>query len=85
MRELSVKGQEIGPPRSHALTLPQRILLGAILGIATGVVFGERAAVLQPIGDAYGAMLQIAVYPYLLCSLMYGLGRLTPVTALRLL
>jgi proton glutamate symport protein len=85
MLELSVKGQEIGPPRSHALTLPQRILLGAILGIATGVVFGERAAVLQPIGDAYGAMLQIAVYPYLLCSLMYGLGRLTPVTALRLL
>ena len=85
MRELLVKGQEIGPPRSHALTLPQRILLGAILGIATGVVFGERASVLQPIGDAYGAMLQIAVYPYLLCSLMYGLGRLTPVTALRLL
>ena len=85
MLELSLKGQEISPPRSHALTLPQRILLGAILGIATGVVFGERAAVLQPIGDAYGAMLQIAVYPYLLCSLMYGLGRLTPVTALRLL
>jgi proton glutamate symport protein len=85
MRELSVKRQGIGPPRSHALTLPQRILLGAILGIATGLVFGERAAVLEPIGDAYGAMLQIAVYPYLLCSLMYGLGRLTPVTALRLL
>jgi proton glutamate symport protein len=85
MRELSVKDQEIGPPRSHSLTLPQRILVGAILGIATGVIFGERAAVLQPIGDAYGAMLQIAVYPYLLCSLMYGLGRLTPVTALRLL
>jgi proton glutamate symport protein len=85
MLELSIKDQEIGPPRSRALTLPQRILLGAILGITTGVVFGERAAVLQPIGDAYGAMLQIAVYPYLLCSLMYGLGRLTPVTALRLL
>src|ERR1700674_2320982 len=85
MRELSVKGQEIGPPRSHALTLPQRILLGALLGIATGVVFGERAAVLQPFGDAYGAMLQIAVYPYLLCSLMYGLGRLTRTTAPRLM
>jgi proton glutamate symport protein len=85
MLELSLESKEIGPPRSHALTLPQRILLGAILGIATGVVFGERASVLQPIGDAYGAMLQIAVYPYLLCSLMYGLGRLTPVTALRLL
>jgi proton glutamate symport protein len=85
MREHLVRGPKISPPRSHALTLPQWILLGAILGIATGLVFGERAAVLEPIGDAYGAMLQIAVYPYLLCSLMYGLGRLTPVTALRLL
>ena len=59
--------------------------MGAILGVAAGLVFGERAAVLEPIGNAYGAMLQIAVYPYLLCSLMYGLGRLTPVTARRLL
>jgi proton glutamate symport protein len=75
----------ISPAKSVGITLPQRILIGAILGIAAGVMFGERTAVLQPIGDAYGAMLQIAVYPYLLCSLMYGLGRLTPVTARRLL
>jgi len=75
----------ISPAKSAGITLPQRILIGAILGIAAGVMFGERTAVLQPIGEAYGAMLQIAVYPYLLCSLMYGLGRLTPVTARRLL
>jgi proton glutamate symport protein len=75
----------ISPAKSVGMTLPQRILIGAILGIAAGVIFGERTAVLQPIGDAYGAMLQIAVYPYLLCSLMYGLGRLTPATARRLL
>ena len=75
----------VGPAKSAGITLPQWILIGAVLGIAAGVLFGERTAVLQPIGDAYGAMLQIAVYPYLLCSLMYGLGRLTPVTARRLL
>jgi proton glutamate symport protein len=75
----------ISPVKSAGVTLPQWILIGAILGIAAGVIFGERTAVLQPIGDAYGAMLQIAVYPYLLCSLMYGLGRLTPATARRLL
>jgi len=75
----------ISPAKTARITLPQLILAGAILGIATGVIFGERTAILQPIGDAYGAMLQIAVYPYLLCSLMYGLGRLTPATARRLL
>src|ERR1700733_12539622 len=75
----------VSPAKGAGITLPQWILIGAVLGIAAGVLVGERTAVLQPIGDAYGAMLQIAVYPYLLCSLMYGLGRLTPVTALRLL
>jgi len=85
MRELVIKDEATSPARSHAGRLPARILLGAILGIAAGLVLGERTAVLQPFGDAYGAMLQIAVYPYLLCSLMYGLGRLTPTTARRLL
>ncbi len=65
--------------------MPQQILLGALLGIACGIFFGERTAFLQPIGDAYGAMLQIPVYPYLICSLMYGLGRLTSATARQLL
>ncbi len=85
MDEAVIKDQPISAARSHAGRLPARILLGAILGIATGLILGERTAVLQPFGDAYGAMLQIAVYPYLLCSLMYGLGRLTPTTARRLM
>jgi proton glutamate symport protein len=85
MSELKVRGQAITPTHSSAATLPQRILLGAILGIACGLFFGERAAFLQPIGDAYGAMLQIPVYPYLICSLMYGLGRLNSTTARQLL
>jgi proton glutamate symport protein len=71
--------------RHPAINLPEKIALGAVLGIAAGVVFGDRAAVLQPIGDAYGAMLQIAVFPYLLSSLMYSLGRLGPSMAQRLL
>jgi proton glutamate symport protein len=73
------------PAKPPVAKLPQRIALGAVLGIATGIVFGERAAVLRPFGDAYGAMLQIAVFPYLLSSLMYSLGRLNPSMAQRLL
>src|SRR6201997_4164114 len=86
MPESLVKESVTGPARHHhAINLPERIALGAILGIATGIVFGERAAVLQPIGDAYGAMLQIAVFPYLLSSLMHSLGRLSPVMSRQLL
>jgi Sodium:dicarboxylate symporter family len=85
LTELEVKGQATSPARTSAARLPEKILLGAILGVAFGLFFGERAAILQPIGDAYGAMLQIPVYPYLLCSLMYGLGRLTSATARQLL
>jgi hypothetical protein len=47
-------------------------------------VFGERAQILEPVGSAYALMLQIAVYPYLLCALLVGLGRLTPGMARRL-
>ena len=56
--------------------LPIYILAGAALGVATGLAVGERAAVLQPLGIAYAKMLEIAVFPYLLCSLLVGLGAL---------
>src|SRR5262245_49666722 len=61
--------------------LPARIIVGAALGVLTGVVLGERAAVLESVGSAYGKMLEIAVFPYLMCSLLHGLARLTPITA----
>jgi Na+/H+-dicarboxylate symporter len=72
-------------PRRLTITLPQQIVIGALLGIVAGIFFGERTSVLQPIGNAYGAMLQIAVFPYILCSLMHGLGSLSPVMARRIL
>jgi proton glutamate symport protein len=77
----------VNPAARHglsAITLPVWVILGALAGIAAGVVFGERTALLQPLGSAYAMMLQIAVYPYLLCALLYGLGRLTPAMARRL-
>ncbi|MBV8406505.1 MAG: cation:dicarboxylase symporter family transporter [Alphaproteobacteria bacterium] len=65
--------------------MPAWILIGAALGVVAGVVFGERIAILEPIGSAYSMLLQIAIYPYLLCSLLSGLGKLTPPMAMRLL
>ena len=69
----------------RAIGLPVWILLGAFAGVIAGVLFGERTSILQPIGEAYARMLEIAVYPYILSSLLHGLGRLTPKMAWRLL
>jgi proton glutamate symport protein len=68
-----------------AISLPVWVVLGALAGIVAGVALGQRTAVLQPFGSAYAMMLQIAVYPYLICVLICGLGRLTPAMARRLL
>ncbi len=69
----------------RSISLPVWILLGAFAGIVAGIAFGERTSILQPIGEAYARLLEIAVYPYILCSLLHGLGRLTPRMAWRLL
>jgi proton glutamate symport protein len=70
-------------PRS--LSLPAWVAVGSLAGIAAGIVFGERASVLIPIGSAYAMMLQIAIYPYVICSLLLGLGRLSPQMSRRFL
>ncbi|MBS7700083.1 MULTISPECIES: cation:dicarboxylase symporter family transporter [unclassified Chelatococcus] len=65
--------------------LPSFILIGAALGLTLGLFIGERAAVLEPLGIAYAKMLEIAVFPYLVCSLLVGLGGLARERAGRLL
>ena len=60
------------------------VLIGFGLGIACGLFFGEMAAVFEPIGRAYIRLLQMAVIPYIMVSLVAGLGRLTPSQASRI-
>jgi proton glutamate symport protein len=61
------------------------VIVGAMSGVACGVFFGEYAAVLEPIGAVYVALLQMVVFPFIVASLLHGLGSLRPRTALRLL
>ncbi|MEM7443096.1 MAG: cation:dicarboxylase symporter family transporter [Pseudomonadota bacterium] len=65
--------------------LPYWIVVGAVLGCLIGILFGDYASVLSPFGEAYVGLLQMVVYPYIVSSLLHGLGRLKPNTALRLL
>lgn len=67
------------------MSLAGWIGLGAAGGLVTGLLVGEPAAVLAPVGKAYVMLLQSVVYPYLISSLLHGLGRLSPGMALKLL
>ena len=63
--------------------MPTLVLLGALLGSAFGAGLPEFAARLSPVGSAYVMALQMVVYPYVVCSLVHGLGRLDRATSKR--
>ena len=56
--------------------LSGRILVGLVLGIGTGVFFGELVADLKLVGDIFIKLLQITVLPYIVVSLIAGFGRM---------
>ena len=58
--------------------------MGAVAGIGAGIFLGDYAKVLEPIGQAYIQLLAICVFPYVIASLLHGLGKLEPATAWRL-
>ena len=62
--------------RPLAANLPVWVLAGAFLGILVGLLLGTRASVLHPLGVIYSMMLESVVYPYILSSLIGGLGGL---------
>src|SRR5262245_35771136 len=62
--------------RPLAANLPVWVLAGAFLGVIVGLVIGNRAAVLHPLGVIYSMMLESVVYPYILSSLIGGVGGL---------
>jgi len=53
-----------------------QIIIGLLLGVAAGLFVGERAAVLAPLADVYIRLMQMTVLPYLVLTLIGGLGQL---------
>ena len=70
--------------RLASVNLSIWVIIGALLGILCGAFFGQYTAVLEPIGATYVMLLQMVVFPFLVSSLLHGLGSLTPATAWRL-
>ena len=62
--------------RKIRMSLSSQVLIGLLLGIALGVFFGELVGFMQVIGDAFILLLQMTVLPYIIVSLIGGLGRL---------
>jgi Na+/H+-dicarboxylate symporter/ABC-type amino acid transport substrate-binding protein len=64
-----------GPARR--LGIATQVFIGLGLGILVGVFFGEEVAFLKIAGDAFIALLQITVIPYIVVALITSLGRQT--------
>ena len=60
------------------------VALGGLAGILLGVLVGDYAHALRPVGQVYVMLLEVAVYPYLICSLLHGLGSMAPAQAWKL-
>ena len=54
----------------------KKILIGLGLGTFLGLFLGERAALLQFMSDGYLRLLQMTVFPYVIVSLITGIGSL---------
>lgn len=61
------------------------VLISLILGIGCGLFLGDYAESIRWVSDVYVGLLQMAVLPYVLVSLMTNIGQLTRESGIRLL
>ncbi len=62
----------------------KRVIFALIFGIMSGLFFGEMMGNLEILGTAYIRLLQMTVLPYVLVSIIGGLGRLDSQMASRI-
>ncbi len=72
------------PRRDKRIPLSNQILIGLVLGVLSGLFFGEKAAVLAIVGRAFIGLIQMSILPYMVVSLMLGIGSLSYEKAARL-
>ncbi len=60
------------------ISLAHQVLIAVVFGVFVGLFFGPLTIALKPIGDIYTMLLQMAVLPYIIISLVHGLGSMMP-------
>ncbi len=64
--------------------LPIYVLIGGLAGVFLGLLSPFLSALIAPVGDIYVRLMEVVVLPYLISSLILGLGTLAPQTAIKL-
>lgn len=64
-------------PAKPRIGMGQMVLIAIVAGIACGVFFGEETRHIKIVGDIYIGLLQMMVLPYIVISLIGGIGKLT--------
>jgi Na+/H+-dicarboxylate symporter len=68
--------------RYRRLSLGVKILIFMVVGVTVGIVAGERAMIVQPLGDLFIRLLMMSVIPLVFFNLLAGITSLTDVSAL---
>jgi Na+/H+-dicarboxylate symporter len=68
--------------RYRRLSLGVKILIFLVVGIIAGIIFGEKAQLVQPLGDLFIRLLLMAAIPLVFFNLLAGLTSLTDVRVL---
>ena len=58
-------------------SLSTTIIFSLLLGVACGIFFGEYCSGLRIVGDAFIMLLQMSVLPFIVVSLIAGMGSLS--------
>src|SRR4029453_18633401 len=58
--------------RTHYLYIA--VVVAVILGTVVGVVFGESATELKPLGDGFVSLIKMMIAPVIFCTLVLGIG-----------
>ena len=66
------------------MSLATKVLIGLAAGAVCGLFFGEYVGFIGIAGEAFILLLQMTVLPYIVVSLITGLGKLTAADALNL-
>jgi len=69
----SVDTPTLGQKLWFNLPLWQKIVIGMLLGITVGIIFGEDAAVLKPIGSFFVNTIKMLIVPLVFCSIIVGI------------
>jgi Na+/H+-dicarboxylate symporter len=63
--------------KKKGISLSTQILLGLTLGLFVGLFLGDKASAFAIVGRAYIGLIQMSILPYMVVSLMLGIGSLS--------